>query len=109
MEAVELMECFQHFSYDVSNRTLICCDLQGVREGKKFILTDPAINSIEQKYGNTDIGKLGINAIINSHRCSRMCLLMGLSKMGSPPSLSDLLMLSIGKNCTIRRSHTSGI
>jgi hypothetical protein len=54
------------------------CDLQGVYSKNKFILTDPAINSIKQIYGNTDISCDGIESIISRHKCNKICRDFGL-------------------------------
>jgi hypothetical protein len=54
------MDAFQHYTYVKSDKYAICCDLQGVLTGNKYYLTDPAVNSIDQSFGNTDMGKKGI-------------------------------------------------
>jgi len=51
------MDTFHHYSYVKSGKYAICCDLQGVITGNKYYLTDPAVNSVDQRFGNTDIGK----------------------------------------------------
>lgn len=38
----------------------VVCDLQGVITDDRFLLTDPAVNSLEQLFGNTDCGKQGM-------------------------------------------------
>jgi hypothetical protein len=38
----------------------IVCDLQGVVTGTKYLLTDPAVNSIDRYFGNTDLGREGM-------------------------------------------------
>jgi hypothetical protein len=42
------MECFQHFTFEKSGCYAICCDLQGVMTDDKYLLTDPAVNSISK-------------------------------------------------------------
>lgn len=42
---INLMEAFQHFTYTKSNGDILCCDLQGVRKGNTYFLTDPAVIS----------------------------------------------------------------
>ncbi len=56
----ETMECFQHYTLVKSGYRAIVCDLQGVVTETKFLLTDPAVNSIDQSFGNTDMGKKGM-------------------------------------------------
>jgi hypothetical protein len=57
----DTMECFQHYTFVKSGYRAVVCDLQGVITPKRFILTDPAVNSLDQRFGNTDWGKKGIH------------------------------------------------
>lgn len=50
------MEAFQHFTYVKSGGDILCCDLQGVRSSKTYYLTDPAVISRQQIFGDTDMG-----------------------------------------------------
>lgn len=54
------------------------------RTRQEFILSDPSIKSMEQIYGNTDIGQMEIHAILRGHHCGRICKLMGLARVGAP-------------------------
>ena len=73
-----LMQAFSHWTYHVTGRKLLVCDLQGHRGtpesgktylGKKryYLLTDPAINSAARQYGMNDLGQKGIDAFFHRH------------------------------------------
>jgi hypothetical protein len=70
-----IMQALSHFSYHVSNGTLILCDLQGgllPKEG--FILTDPAILSeTRNAFGPTDLGPEGMETFFARHICTKYC------------------------------------
>lgn len=69
-----LCQAFSHFSYEHSKGKLLICDLQGV--GNNF--TDPSIHSIEEEFGNTDVGEYGIYKFFKSHECNKYCKKMKL-------------------------------
>ena len=84
-------QAFSHFTYRASGRRLLVCDLQGVLdEGSsppRFRCTDPAIHyggSVEGKFrdggkfGRSDFGKKGMHRFFASHKCSKLCGLLGL-------------------------------
>ena len=82
-------EVFTHYTWH-KTKELIVCDLQGVRqitgdEYDAYYFTDPAINSLKQNWGPTDIGKPGIMNFFRTHKCSKFC------NMWTRPSLDDLL------------------
>merc|ERR1719195_315001 len=52
----EVLLKFMKFTYDKSGKTIIVSDLQGVCDNGKYMLTDLAIHSEGQYFGNTDLG-----------------------------------------------------
>jgi hypothetical protein len=76
------MQAFSHYSWIKSNGNLVICDLQGEYEGDKsrYILSDPAISSVRQRFGSTDLGVLGIMKFMMTHQCVDQC-----SRLGKPP------------------------
>jgi hypothetical protein len=64
------MDTFQHYTYVKSNKCAICCDLQGVLDGTMYFLTDPAVNSLDKRFGNTDMGREGILLVLGLHKCN---------------------------------------
>ena len=68
---------FSYWTFESNNQTLIVTDLQGVRQNDdqgnrvEYILTDPVINSIDGRFGNTDLGKDGIISCILSFKMSQ--------------------------------------
>jgi len=67
------MEALSHFSYHMSNGQELLCDLQGVKSDEEYVLTDPVICSLKLKYGITDLGKKGIVAFFQNHKCTSLC------------------------------------
>lgn len=70
-------QAFSHYSWYHFKGTKLICDLQGVRRVNqntiKYIITDPAIHSIERKYGSTDLGLIGMISFFNTHVCNDLC------------------------------------
>lgn len=84
-----IIQAFSHWTYHVTGRKLLVCDLQGHRGtptsgktylGKKhyYLLTDPAINSAARSYGMNDLGQKGIDAFFQRHTCNHFCKAWGL-------------------------------
>lgn len=67
------MQALSHFSFEWSNGKMLLCDLQGVQRDGIYILTDPAICSIEQSFGPTDLGLKGIQNFFAYHKCNKYC------------------------------------
>lgn len=67
------MGAFSHFTYHISGGKILVCDLQGVRTHHEYILTDPAICSLDQSFGMTDLGEEGIRSFFANHRCTSLC------------------------------------
>lgn len=88
VESSEYLQAFTHFSYLYTNRKVMVCDLQGVLNTDMipptFELTDPAVHYASKRrqmvFGRTDKGRKGMQLFFNSHKCSRICQLMQLSK-----------------------------
>ena len=85
----DIPQAFSCFSYKVSKRRLLVCDLQGIfntdMKPPLFQLTDPAIHSNEtdpgqgskaKRYGRTDRRKEGIDDFFKTHTCSELCHLL---------------------------------
>lgn len=85
-----ILECFQHYTYVKSGLKGICCDLQGVADGTNIFLTDPAVKSVENKYGQTDLGTNGIKNIIERHKCNILCNFLSLSNPKYNPDLQPV-------------------
>ncbi len=81
------MPAFMHWSWWNSNGEKMISDLQGVRSEypKSYILTDPAMLSLNNSYGVTDMGVEGMAMFFLHHECSSIC--ESLSK----PKESDLI------------------
>ena len=75
-----LLAAFSHWSYVITENYLIVVDLQGVDRENKYILTDPSIHSQDPQFGNTNLGKAGIEQFFKSHKYSEICAAMNLPK-----------------------------
>ena len=51
---------FSHYTWIRSKGTRVVLDVQGVFENGKYYLTDPACQSLDQKFGNSDLGAMGL-------------------------------------------------
>lgn len=67
------MQALSHFSYHFTRRTAVMCDLQGAIYKNCAVLTDPAIHSIDRRYGPTDMGAKGISTFFHHHKCNEFC------------------------------------
>ncbi|KAL5470812.1 hypothetical protein EMCRGX_G028837 [Ephydatia muelleri] len=67
------MPAFAHWSWVHTGGSLMVSDLQGVRCDSKYVLTDPAILSLEGSYGSTDLSLVGMGLFFLSHQCTDVC------------------------------------
>ena len=76
----DTMQAFSHFTWAHSGQSLLICDLQGIETGRGVQLIDPAIHcrAMPKKYGDTDLGYLGIRRFFNTHECGAVCRAMEL-------------------------------
>ncbi len=60
---------FSHWTYERTSKNMMVVDLQGwEKESKKvYYLTDPAIHSVDRKFGKTDLGPTGFNRFMLTH------------------------------------------
>ena len=78
-----LLNCFSHWTHQVTKGYLIVNDLQGIAfKNEQFILTDPAIScpSDDKRFSMTNLGEESINEFYESHQCNKMCKILQLEK-----------------------------
>jgi len=85
------MAAFSHFTYHSSGGEMLVCDLQGVKTEDGYILTDPAICSVRQAFGSTDIGESGIRSFFANHQCTELCK-STWRRHGSPKQYRRVIM-----------------
>ena len=74
------LQAFSHYTYEESKKKLVIVDLQGVATEHELILTDPAIQHMDDsKFGPTNFGQVGIWKFFKSHTCNDICTTMGLT------------------------------
>lgn len=64
---------FSHFTWLNFRGRKVVTDLQGIFKNGKYYLTDPACQSLEQSYGNSDLGAQGIIKFLLFHKCTSIC------------------------------------
>ena len=72
-----IVQSFSHFSFLESKGKLVVVDIQGVGN----TMTDPAVQSLEEVFGTTDLGRYGIYKFLKSHRCNKYCEMLNFSKI----------------------------
>ena len=72
----ELPQAFSHYTWAASSGQILVCDIQGVNN----IFTDPQIHSKDGfSFGAGNMGKEGIDAFLNTHKCNSICEHLNLS------------------------------
>lgn len=79
---------FSHYTWLISGFEQVITDLQGVYKNDKYYLTDPAIQSFNRDFGNSDLGACGLLKFLLEHECSSLCRDWQIIK---PPKLNKYL------------------
>ncbi|XP_019859436.1 PREDICTED: alpha-protein kinase vwkA-like [Amphimedon queenslandica] len=67
------MPAFVHWSWLYTKGQEMVCDLQGTRDENGYHLTDPVILSLNNMYGETDMGIEGMAMFFMNHECNDIC------------------------------------
>ena len=78
---------FSHFTWIYSKGTRVVLDVQGIFNNGKYYLTDPACQSLEQIFGLSDLGAMGLCKFILCHKHNNICQ----DWKWVPPSLNGIL------------------
>ena len=68
-----IMPAFVHWSWLHTKGQEMVCDLQGTRDENGYHLTDPVILSLNNTYGETDMGIEGMAMFFMNHQCNDIC------------------------------------
>eukprot|EP00930_Biecheleria_cincta_P059163 TRINITY_DN44919_c0_g1_i1.p1 TRINITY_DN44919_c0_g1~~TRINITY_DN44919_c0_g1_i1.p1 ORF type:complete len:708 (-),score=130.24 TRINITY_DN44919_c0_g1_i1:116-2239(-) len=88
----DVPQAFTHWTYRISKRSKMVCDLQGVLDKTckppMFLLTDPCIHSsagyaTHQAFGRTDCGDRGMHKFFATHKCNALCRILGIDSFHS--------------------------
>lgn len=90
-----VLNAFSHWTWCITGHRFLVCDLQGVQNGRKYMLTDPCIHSVDGRFGMTDLGVVGMEKVLSSHVCNPICHALGLEN-----PMKDI-------NIGARRSHAT--
>ena len=71
----DILQGFSCWTKTITNGYMQLVDLQGIIDGNKVILTDPAIhcNTHLTRFGETNMGERGMTAFTNTHICTEHC------------------------------------
>ena len=94
-KSAAVLNTFSHWTWVATGHKYLVCDLQGVKSGRRYILTDPCIHSVDGRFGMTDLGVVGMEKVLANHECNFLCRKLGLEN----PML--------GKNIVTRRSRAT--
>lgn len=78
---------FSHYTWIYSRGTKVVLDVQGIFKNGKYYLTDPACQSLDRKFGNSDLGAMGLCKFVLCHKHNNICE----NWKWIPPSLEGLL------------------
>ena len=68
------LSAFSHYTWIINKGRKVITDLQGVRkDDNRFILTDPACQSLGRDYGASDLGVQGLIRFMLNHECNEIC------------------------------------
>ena len=82
--SIDAMECFTHFTYEHTKRTLLVIDLRTIHVSNKkiFKITEPVVFSlIPNRFSSSDLGQKGIEHFRAHHKCNSFCKEIGLSSL----------------------------
>lgn len=71
---------FAHWTWVSSGGDLMISDIQGVRNGMGYVLTDPCVHSVRDSegFGASDLGLAGVEEFFQKHTCNELCKDLGL-------------------------------
>jgi len=80
-------QAFSHFTYEVSNKQLLICDIQGVGD----CYTDPQCHSVDGLgYGKGNMGVRGFTKFLSTHRCNAICRYLKLPLINAKELQDDI-------------------
>lgn len=77
----KLIQAFSHWTYDISNGSLLVVDCQGGFDTANncFVLTDPVVHCNDlSRFGAANMGNDGMKSFFTSHECGDCCRGLGL-------------------------------
>ena len=62
-----------HWNWVHTKGEKIICDIQGVKKDDNYELTDPAVQSINKEYGDSDLGPSALINFVYTHKHNEFC------------------------------------
>eukprot|EP01127_Copromyxa_protea_P013863 TRINITY_DN3774_c0_g1_i1.p1 TRINITY_DN3774_c0_g1~~TRINITY_DN3774_c0_g1_i1.p1 ORF type:complete len:262 (-),score=37.76 TRINITY_DN3774_c0_g1_i1:96-881(-) len=79
-------QAFSHFTWVSSGKSQLIVDIQGVKQADSYILTDPAIHTVDKRWASDlNYGENGIKEFFECHKCNDICRAMGLERHLAQP------------------------
>ena len=64
---------FSHFTCIRSKGRIVVMDVQSIFKNKNYYLTDPACQSLVQKFSSTELGTMGLCKFLLCHKHNDIC------------------------------------
>ena len=64
---------FMHWNWAYTKGKSLICDIQGVKRTHFYELTDPAVQSIDKDFGNSDLGPCSLIIFLSAHKHNEYC------------------------------------
>lgn len=64
---------FSHFTWIYSKGKRVVMDVQGIFKNQRYYLTDPAVQTLEGNFGNSDLGAMSLCKFIIFHKHNNIC------------------------------------
>lgn len=77
-----ILQAFSHWTYEKTAGRLMVVDLQGVKSGDAYLLTDPALHCddlLRFRETRTNLGVKGMQQFFRTHLCSEICSTLKLT------------------------------
>ena len=86
-----ILQAFSHWTYEKTAGRLMVVDLQGVKSGDTYLLTDPALHCddlLRFRATRTNLGVKGMQEFFRTHLCSEICSTLKLTSTSNASKAS---------------------
>ena len=86
----ESIVLFMHWNWVYSKGKSLICDIQGEEKYYSYELTDPAVQSIDKEYGESDLGPCSLINFLINHQHNELCKDLPWPNMDDMDKLNEL-------------------